>query len=245
MVWRPNFARFLAMLDGRSNGDRSILQLTPKWSLLPAIAAALVAGGVPALAHPHVFAEANLEVAVAADNSVEALRHVWRFDDLFSSTVLIEFDRNGDLQLDNAELEQVGAVIHQSLAEFGYFQFVTAAGKDVEMLPPERILAMFEDNQLIVLFESRPAQPLRLDGQVDFGVYDPTFYTAIDFYDDQHLTVSRLPDGCSREVVRPDPDEAIAMNQQSLTDAFFEDPTSNDLSKLFATRLELKCPPQG
>lgn len=214
--------------------------------LFPAIVAMFcIAGATPALAHPHVFAEANLEVAVDADRNVVALRHVWRFDDLFSSTVLLEFDKNADLVLDNAELEEVGSVIHESLAEFNYFQIVTAGGKEVEMRPPDRIMANFEDNQLIILFESRPAEPLHLDGQLDFGVYDPTFYTAIDFYEDESLVVADLPESCTRSVVRPDPDEAIAMNQQSLTDAFFNDPSSNDYSKLFATRLELNCTGEG
>lgn len=219
--------------------------MKPKRSLPPVILACLMACATPALSHPHVFAEANLEVVVAEDGAVEALRHVWRFDDLFSSTVLLEFDMNADLVLDNDELAQVGAVIHESLAEFDYFQFVTASGKSVKMNPPDMIMANYEDNQLTILFESKPAEPLRLDGQVDFGVYDPTFYTAIDFYDDEHLVTSHLPGNCTREVVRPDPDEAIAMNQETLTEAFFDDPTGNDFSKLFATRLELKCAFQG
>jgi ABC-type uncharacterized transport system substrate-binding protein len=213
---------------------------------IPALAAcATIAGAAPSWAHPHVFAEANLEVAVAADGTVESLRHVWRFDDLFSSTVLLEFDANADLELDSAELEKVGAVIHDSLSEFGYFQIVTADGKDVKMQAPDRIMANFEDNQLIILFESKPAEPLALSDSLSFGVYDPTFYTAIDFYEDANLTVPNMPQNCTRTVVRPDPDEAIAQNQQTLTDAFFEDPSSNDLSKIFATRLELNCTAQG
>ena len=210
-----------------------------------ALTAAALAGilmpATPASAHPHVFAEASLEIVVDPAGNVEALRHLWRFDDLFSSTVLIEFDTNSDLELDTAELDAVGAVIHESLAEFGYFQFVTIDGRDVEMQAPERIIADFQDSQLIILFESRPAKPLKLGGTAGFGVYDPTFYTAIDFYDDASLTVSGMPSGCTRAVVRPDPDEAIAMNQQSLTDAFFDDPSGNDLTKIFATRLELTC----
>ena len=213
---------------------------------MSALAGAVFAlAATPALSHPHIFAEASLEVAVAADGTVEALRHVWRFDDLFSSTVLLEFDANADLELDHDELESVGSVIHESLAEFDYFQFVTTGDKDVAMQAPERIVAMFQDNQLIIVFESKPAGKLSLDGRVDFGVYDPTFYTAIDFYDDDSLTVSGLPDECTRAVVRPDPDEAIAMNQQSLTDAFFNDPMGVDYSKLFATRLELDCAARG
>ena len=199
----------------------------------------------PVLAHPHVFAEANLEVAVDAGGTVTSLRHVWRFDDLFSSTVLLEFDGNADLQLDDRELEEVGSVIHESLAEFGYFQFVTRDGKEVAMRAPERIMVLFEDSQLTVLFESSPKEPLPLAGTVDFGVYDPTFYTAIDFYDDDSLVVSGLPAGCTRQVVRPDADEAVAMNQQSLTDAFFNDPSGNDMTKMFATRLELTCAGAG
>jgi ABC-type uncharacterized transport system substrate-binding protein len=205
------------------------------------LAAFLAGTATPALAHPHVFAEASLEIAVDAKGDVQALRHVWRFDDLFSSTVLLEFDANADLALDTDELETVGKVIHESLAEFGYFQFVTIDGRDIEMRPPERIIADFQDNQLIILFESKPAQSLHLAGTAGFGVYDPTFYTAIDFYEDDKLTVTGLPAGCARAVVRPDPDEAIAMNQQTLTDAFFADPSGNDMSKIFATRLELTC----
>ena len=216
-----------------------------RWQIAVGGCLAALAQAPAALAHPHVFAEANLEVAVDSDSNVTGLRHVWRFDDLFSSTVLLEFDRNADLKLDEAELEEVGSVIHESLAEFGYFQFVSLDGKDVEMQAPPHIMAMFEDNQLTVLFESQPKTTLKLAGTVDFGVYDPTFYTAIDFYDDDSLTVANLPGSCKRQVVRPDPDEAIAQNQQSLTEAFFDDPNGNDLSKMFATRLELTCPGEG
>jgi ABC-type uncharacterized transport system substrate-binding protein len=42
-------------------------------------------------------------------------------------------------------------------------------------------------------------------------------------------------------VIRPDPDAALAENQQTLTEAFFNDPAGTDMSKIFATKLELKC----
>lgn len=82
-------------------------------------------------------------------------------------------------------------------------------------------------------------EPLKLSGKVVFGVYDPTFYTAIDFAQDDHMAVGNMPAHCPRKVVRPDRHEAIAENQASLREAFFTDPT--DLSKLFATRLRLDC----
>ena len=66
-------------------------------------------------------------------------------------------------------------------------------------------------------------------------------YTAIDFINDSDLVVEGNTQGCEPAVVRPDPDQVLAENQQSLTEAFFEDPASNDFSKFFATRLELRC----
>jgi len=207
--------------------------------------AAIIGSTGPASVHPHVFAEARLDVTVNPDQTVKSLRHLWRFDDVFSSTVLMEFDKNADLKLDDTELEDVSQTIFTSLAEYNYFQLVTVNGKDVAMKPPAQLMANYENDQLIVLFESEPKAPLKLDGKVDFGVYDPTFYTAIDFTEDDHMAVENMPADCARQVIRPDPDDAIAQNQKTLTDAFFNDPTGTDLSKIFATKLELNCKAKG
>ena len=214
--------------------------------LYAATAAAILLAATPAGAHPHVFAEARLDVVLTPDHQgVKALRHLWRFDELFSSTVLMQFDKNADLKLDDAELEDVATTVHDSLAEFNYFQLVTQNGKDVKMVPPPHLMANFDNDQLIVLFESQPAQPIKLTGKIDIGVYDPTFYTAIDFTEDANMTVDGLPANCTRTVIRPDPDTAIAENQKTLTEAFFNDPTGTDMSKIFATKLELDCQPEG
>lgn len=203
--------------------------------------AALLASSVPASVHPHVFAEARLDVVINPDKTVKVLRHLWRFDDLFSSTVLVEFDSNGDLKLDDQELQEVSQTVYASLADYNYFQLVTVDGKDVAMKPPRALMANYENDQLIILFESEPKEALALKGKVDFGIYDPTFYTAIDFTEDENMAVQDLPPSCARAVIRPDPDEAIAQNQASLTEEFFNDPSGTDLSRIFATKLELTC----
>lgn len=194
-------------------------------------------------AHPHVFADARLELTVAPDGTVEQLAHVWRFDDIFSSTVLMEFDKNGDLQLDKNELIDLSHVINSSIAEFKYFQSVLADGQEVKMVRPTDLAADFIDNRLLIVFSSKPEKPIKLEPghTVSFGVYDPTFYTAIDYAHDSDMVVTGLPKQCAPKVVRPDPDEAIAQNQGTLTEAFFSDPTGNDMSKIFATRLEINC----
>lgn len=199
-----------------------------------------------AISHPHMLAEANLQVGVAPDGrTIQKLKHVWRFDDVSSSMFLVDLDLNGDMALDAAELKQGGKVMLESMAEYNYFQLVTHDGKDVPMNPPVEIIPTWENNILVITMETTPKAALPLVGKVDIGVYDPTFYVAIDFLSDDQLQVAAMPTNCARQVVRPDPDEAIAQNQSSLTDAFMNDPGGNDMGKIFATRLELKCQANG
>lgn len=212
-------------------------------------AAALLATPITvqmANAHPHMLAEANLEVGLSADGkTLEKLKHHWRFDDVSSSMFLMDLDTNGDLVLDAAELKEGGKIMLESMAEYNFFQLVTLNGKDVPLNPPKEIFPTWANNQLVITFETTPKMPLPLTGKLDIGVYDPTFYVAIDFLDDNQLQVSNLPSDCARHVVRPDADQAIAQNQQTLTEAFFNDPSGNDLGKIFATRLELTCRASG
>lgn len=209
-------------------------------------AIAVLASTAAALAHPHMLAEASLQVTLAPDGkSIKKLKHVWRFDDVSSSMFLVDLDADGDMKLDAAELKEGGKIMKESMAQFNYFQLVSRDGKDIEMNPPTEIFPTVEDNILVITFETTPKTPLLLNGKVDIGVYDPTFYVAIDFLEDDQLQVSALPNGCAKEVVRPNPDEAIAQNQNTLTDAFLNDPTGNDMGKIFATRLELTCQASG
>ncbi|MFZ2100530.1 MAG: DUF1007 family protein [Oricola sp.] len=194
-----------------------------------------------AFAHPHVFADARLEVAVAPDGSVDMMRHVWRFDDVFSSTVMLEFDANTNNELEDSELEEVAATVTDSLAEFDYFQTILVSDKSVDVKPVTDMKALFQDGQLILFFTTQPVTPVNIKSSPSFGVYDPTFYTAIDFVDESEMVLEGAPANCSRKMVVPDPDEALAQNQATLTDAFFDDPQGTQWSKLLATRMEVSC----
>lgn len=198
------------------------------------------ATGAAAKAHPHVFAEARLEVSIN-NGEIGELRHVWRFDELFSSTVLLEFDMNANLKFERDELEAVGKVVHASLADFDYYTSIISDGRDIGIAAPDAIHVDFRDGQLLMFFAVTPDRPVPMNGKMSFGVYDPTMYTAIDFLNDTDLVVDGSMGACQRAVIRPDPDEILAQNQESLTEAFFNDPEGNDFSKFFATRLELTC----
>lgn len=205
-------------------------------------AAALIALPLPAFAHPHIFVEARLEIVADAQGNISELRNVWRFDEMFSASVLLDFDKNTDLTIDQAEADDVGKVVMDSLSEYSYYTFVTADGKPVKVAKPDVIHVAFKDNQILMFFSLKPETATPLKGRMTFGVWDPTMYTAVDFSsDDEIVTQGDAFSACKRAVVRPDPDEVLAQNQSTLTDAFFNDPSGTDMSKMFATRLEITC----
>ncbi|MGB3877196.1 DUF1007 family protein [Shinella zoogloeoides] len=197
---------------------------------------------VAALAHPHIFAEARLEVVADEGGTISELRNVWRFDEMFSASVVMDFDKNSNGQLDPDELAEVGKTVLESLEEFNYYTTITEDGRTLKVAKPDVINVDFKDGQLLMFFTVKPGEVMPLKGKLTFGVYDPTMYASMDFASDSDLvTVGDKLDACKHQVVRPDPDEVLSQNQSSLTDAFFNDPTGTDMSKLFATRLEVTC----
>ena len=219
--------------------SRSILFTRAAKSAL--LAAPLCLAASPAQVHPHVFAEAKLEVSIEPNGKVGKLSHVWRFDDIFSETVMFEFDKDADGKISPAEQAEISKTIVESIGEYNYFEAVADNGKEVKMAKPADLLASFDDKVLVISYSNAPVDPVLMKGTVSFGIYDPTFYTAIDFIEDNDLAIKGTPPACKSKVVRPDADEALAQNQGTLTEQFFNDPQGTDMSKIFATRLELTC----
>ncbi len=137
-----------------------------KKALILATAAVLVAGA-PAFAHPHIFAEARLEiVSDDAGNQVQELRNVWRFDDMFSASVVMDFDKNSNGKLDPDELTEVGKTVKESLGEYDYYTTITDNGKTIKVTPPDIIHVDYKDGQLLMFFVVKPSEPMPLKGRL-------------------------------------------------------------------------------
>jgi ABC-type uncharacterized transport system substrate-binding protein len=95
-------------------------------TILP-VATLMLLAPVAAMAHPHVFADARLEVVAGADGNIQELHNVWRFDEVFSSQVMLDFDKNTNLVLDQPELEEIGKTVRASLEEFSYYTTLTSS----------------------------------------------------------------------------------------------------------------------
>jgi ABC-type uncharacterized transport system substrate-binding protein len=209
---------------------------------LAATLAVLLAMPTIAQAHPHIFVDASFEAVAGADGSLGEVRDSWHFDEVFSSSVLLDFDKNGNSTLDPAELAAVGKTVGNSLAKYNYYTSITINGKAVPLARPDAVRADYKDGSLILTFSQKPVEKTALKGLIIFGVYDPTLYTALDFDKDTDLKTSGEGFGrCTRKVVRPGSKEILAENQAMLTTLFFNDPMGTDYSQIVATRLEVRC----
>ncbi|WP_185983650.1 DUF1007 family protein [Aureimonas mangrovi] len=174
-------------------------------------AAALLGTAAGVAAHPHVFADSRMEIVGTEDGTLRSVRNIWRMDELFSSSVLFDFDKNADGVLDEEELAAVGAVVRESIAEWGFYTFVEIPGREVKMRPPDQIRTLWQDGQLIMFFEMMADETVDLKTTaVTFSVFDDSFFVAFDFIDDTAFELFDLPSTCTKAIDVPDPDAAAA-----------------------------------
>lgn len=211
-----------------------------------ALGLCLAATGL-AQAHPHVFADSKMEIVGNAEGRLLSVRNIWRFDELFSSSVVVDFDKNGNGKLDPPELEEVGKTVLGSIAEWEFYTFVTIDGKDIKLTPPKQIRGLYDHGQLTLFFEMTPAEPVDLTKKkVTFSVYDESYFVAFDFADENAYQLLDLPKTCHKSFTKPDPDADASewMNSVSMLKPDQKIPDDGvNFSQLIATRIDVTCAP--
>ncbi len=195
-----------------------------------------------AFAHPHVFVEANIEVLRNDNGDYTEIRHVWRFDELFSSTVILDYDEDGDNTLGEAELQQVATTVKGSIAEYDFYTAIRHGNKELEFYEPEEIKAYFEDGRMIMFLSLELAKPLAPTAEpIRISASDTSYYVAFDF-DTANVTVAGKSEGCSINVTHPNFDELYADESITLSETFFSDPNkSAELGDEFYSWASVAC----
>lgn len=206
----------------------------------------LVTAATSATAHPHVFVEPHVEIVGNAAGTMTAIRNVWRMDELFSSSVVVDFDKNANGALDPDELDAVGETVRTSIAEWSFYSFVEMDGRDVDLVPPEKMHTLYQDGQLIFFFEMPLKDPIDLaEHKVKVSNFDDSFYVAFNFEDADDFQLIDLPAGCSKKIYVPDEDEGAKNWMNTIaglgTDEAVPQDQANVYADILATRLEVSC----
>ncbi|MBC8129980.1 MAG: DUF1007 family protein [Rhizobiaceae bacterium] len=206
--------------------------------------AGLAASG-EAEAHPHVFVEARMEIVGDAASKLVSVRNIWRMDELFSTSVVLDFDKNANSVLDDDELAAVGETVRTSIAEWDFYTFVRVGGQPVKMVAPDEIRTLYENGQLLLFFEMKAQTPIDMKIQtVSLSNFDETFFVAFTYEETDAFQLVDLPSTCTQGVTVPDEDEAAAQWMASIANLGPDEEVPDDgvdYSQLLATRVEVKC----
>ena len=202
---------------------------------------AALAGSTTAEAHPHVFVTAKEQVIFAPGGKISGIRASWTFDDMYSS-FLVQGLGAPDAILTEQQLAPLAKTNVESLAEFGYFTVVKAAGKQLEFSPPVDYSLKEGEDKLLTLFFTLPLkEPASASRFFTVSVYDPTYFVSFELADKDPVGLVSAPDGCSASVVKPKPLEAS--DNQKLSEAFFTNMSpGTDFGIKLASRVIVACP---
>jgi ABC-type uncharacterized transport system substrate-binding protein len=206
--------------------------------LLAAICTSLALAGTPARAHPHVWVKVNSELVYAPDGTVTGVRHVWTFDDMFSTYAVqgIEAKQKGVFTRD--ELAPVAEENVSSMKELEYFTFAKADGKKTKFRDPVDYWLEFKDEMLTLHFFLPLEAPAKA-ANLNLEVFDPEFFIDFELAESDPVKLAGAPSACKLAVTRR-PDPSAPLQSQRLSEATFKQQAS--YGAMYANKIAVSCP---
>ena len=142
-----------------------------------------------ALSHPHVFIEQRIKI-VFDDQGLAGFNIHWVFDDMFTSMILGDYDKNQNEVLEKSEVALIKKEAFSYLSDYNYFTFVKIDGKPFEVKFIQNFSAEVHDKKLIYKFFI----PCHVTATSNFKHVtvtsnDPSYYSAVFFADNGSVSL--------------------------------------------------------
>ena len=206
------------------------------------IALGAILATTPALAHPHVWVEAQEKVLFDKAGKVDGIRNTWVFDELYSAFAVQGLEKDGKLATpkDLAPLAETNVT---SLAEFDYFTYAKIGGVKVKFGKPiDYSLEERADKRVVLHFTLPLPEPARITRFMSFQIYDPTYFVDFELAATDPVELADAPSGCSKSVLGANP--LLVADGQKLAKSFDSGiaPPSEDFAVKMASRVIVACP---
>lgn len=183
----------------------------------------VVAAGGPALAHPHVYVDAEIDALVNADGMVTAIRVTWTYDEFYTLMIMEErgLDPDGDGALTEAETASLQGFDMKWQAGYAGDTHALLGEAAVALSGPSDWTARIADGFVTSTHVRQLGTPVRpgVAQPLIFQSYDPEYYIAYT------INYGRVDgEGCQAVVHGFDP----AMADAALTAASQEYAASTD-----------------
>ncbi len=193
-----------------------------------------------AAAHPHVWITGQEEVIFGPNGEIEAIRHAWVFDEMYSAFVTEGVGKKGEL-LTKADLAPLAKSNVEDLAEFDYFTHAKMKSVKIEFGAPTDYSLEERPDKLVVLRFTMPLKQPVAAKLFSFQVYDPTYFVAFDLDKQNPVTFINAPKGCSTNVRGAD--SLAATDAKKLTESFFSGLSpGTDFGVKLASAVIVACP---
>jgi ABC-type uncharacterized transport system substrate-binding protein len=191
-----------------------------------------------ASAHPHVWVSARAQVIFDAKGEIEAIRHAWTFDEMYSAFVT---EGQGQL-MTKEELAPLAKTNVESLAEFDFFTYAKVNNAKIEFgTPIDYSLEQREDKLVVLRFTLPLKTPASAAKAFSFQVYDPTYFVAFEMEKQDPVGMAGAPKGCSVNLLGSNP--LAAADTKKLSESFFSGLSPGyDFGIKLASRIIVACP---
>ncbi len=210
-----------------------------------ALMTAAWAAATPASAHPHVWITMRSDVVFNAKGDVSGIAVEWTFDDGYAQVALDGLDTNGDGVYSQSELEPLTSENLKSLKDYNYFVVPRVNDKVVAIGDPVDYGQIYSSGKLELHFTvplSAPVNPHKVAFQ--YKVYDPEFFIAMDYVEQDPVGIQgAMPQGC-RLVVKPvisDQQLDQTRNMLSTKGTDWKPPEDEDFGGMFAQPALVIC----
>jgi ABC-type uncharacterized transport system substrate-binding protein len=129
--------------------------------------------------HPHVFIYSAVEI-VFDENGLSGFDIRWQFDEMFSSMIFLDYDKNGNRQFESSEMALVQKEAFVNLRKFNYFTHIKINGEPFKVQFVTDFSARInKDNLIYRFFVPCHVQAIENIKTVKVAIYDQTFYSSV------------------------------------------------------------------
>ncbi len=133
-----------------------------------------------AYSHPHVFID-NSVIFIFGENGLKSIQLTWVFNEMFSSMVIEDYDKNKDGEFDQDELEILQIDMFSNVKDYCYFCHMTIDGKEFKVNEVVDFFAYIRDGAMVVYTFIVPCEVIAEAKYktIVLSVYDDTYYIAV------------------------------------------------------------------
>jgi ABC-type uncharacterized transport system substrate-binding protein len=130
-------------------------------------------------AHPHVFFSSSVKI-VFDQNGLAGFKMQWQFDEMFTSMIKMDYDKNGNNHLEKDEVKNIENSAFANLRKFNYFTHIKINSKVFKTKYVTDFSAALNDGQLSYTFFV-PCHVRAIDTfkTIALSIYDQTYYCSV------------------------------------------------------------------